>query len=285
MTAKPVDNSFRILLCFLYMCCFCIIAATFVCGGKIEAEANPIVETPAVEDEILLKQREMRDTVTFVKTIVGSGSGTIIDRLDTDTENMYEYRVLTNAHITHSRFISRLKKVDAITGKVETQIVDMGCQIVIFNHQEGSRYDYKAIIIIEDTVNDLALLSFNSDRELDVAKIAREEMLKQVRVFDEVFVVGCQFGETPIPTIGIISQIRRGTNNEKEWVVYLSTAQIAPGSSGGGLFKKYDGHYYLIGIPYRVGQLDNGQIIPHLSLAISMSMARNFIDQNSVSHP
>lgn len=252
---------------------------------KTEVEENTIVATPVLKDEILLKQREMRDVVILISTSAGRGSGTIIDRLDSDTDNVYEYRVLTNAHVTRSRLISRLKKVDAITGRVETQIVDTGCQISIFNHREGSWDKHKGIVVNEDIANDLALLSFSSDRKLNVAKIAREEMLEQVRVFDDVFSVGCQLGEAPIPTRGIIAQIRRGTNNEKEWIIYINTAQITPGSSGGGLFKEYDGHYYLIGIPYRIGQLDNGQIIPHLSHAISMSVARDFIDQNSVSHP
>ena len=105
-------------------------------------------------------------------------------------------------------------------------------------------------------------------------------MLKQVRVFDEVFAIGCQFGQAPIPTVGIISQILTENNRDKKWIIYRSTAQISPGSSGGGLFREYDGHYYLIGSPYRIWVADNGQIIPHLSYSISLEVAIDFINKN-----
>ena len=104
-------------------------------------------------------------------------------------------------------------------------------------------------------------------------------MLQQVKVFDDVFAVGCQLGKAPIPTVGIISQVWQ----DEKWLIYINTAAISPGSSGGGLFKKYDEHYYLIGIPFCVGQSYNGQIMPHIAHAISFAVARDFVDINLVS--
>jgi len=253
---------------------------------------NTVQEITAVEavkilviDEIELKQKEMRDTTVLVQTRQGNGSGTIIDRLETDTDGLCKYLVLTNAHVTYSRFVTILRGVDSITGKVKIERINTGCGIVAFDHTEKDWFIHNAIVIVEDTQYDFALLSFYSEHEFAVVRIASDEMVNNVRVFDEIFAMGCQLGRIPSPTIGIISQIIIGNNGEKEWVIYGSTAQITPGSSGGGLFKKYDGHYYMIGIPFRVAIAENGQIIPHLAHAISIGVARDFIDQNAVTCP
>ena len=42
-------------------------------------------------DEIELRQKEMLDTVVFVQTRLGNGSATIIYRLETDVEGIFEY--------------------------------------------------------------------------------------------------------------------------------------------------------------------------------------------------
>ena len=245
---------------------------------------SPVIDKPVI-DKIELKQKEMRDTIVLVKTRRGSGSGTIIDRIDTDTENVFEYRVLTNAHVIHSRFVRYLRGVNSITGRIKTEIVDTGCEIITFDHKNKKWDIYVTNIVSEDVSLDLAILSFISSQELSVAITATRDMLKQVRVFDEVFAIGCQLGKAPSPTTGIVSRILTGTNNKQKWIVYGSTTQISPGSSGGGLFKEYDDHYYLIGIPYIIATTNNGQFVTHLSSAISIMTAKNFIDKNSVSYP
>lgn len=237
-------------------------------------------ETESV-DEINIKQKEMRDTIVLVTTRRGSGSGTIIDRLETDIKQMFKYRVLTNAHITHLRFTEYLRDVDSITGRVKVGIIDTGCEITTFDYHSQDRDNRTAKVVAENTIYDLAILSFVSPKELAVAKIADIEMLEQVRVFDDVFAIGCQLGQAPTPTVGIVSQVLIGIRGNKEWIIYSNTAQISPGSSGGGLFKKYDDHYYLIGIPYRVATINNCQIVPHLSHAISMKTANEFIRHNN----
>lgn len=248
--------------------------------------AEPVVEEKVESvDEIALKQKEMRDTTVLVKTRRSSGSGTIIYRLETEIKQLFEYLVLTNAHITYSRFVEYLRGVDSITGRVEVEVVDTGCGIITFDYSNKYWDNHIAEVVAEDSVYDLAILSFVSKRKLAVAKIADYDMLEQVRVFDDVFAIGCQLGRAPSPTVGIISQILIGLYGDEEWIVYSNTAQITPGSSGGGLFKKYDGHYYLIGVPYRIAIANNGQMIPHMSQAISIKTAREFIDQNSVTCP
>lgn len=277
---------------YLMILTICWVGVSFVAGASIvNPIERPVFIPPIVEekiefvDEIALKQKEMRDTIVLVRTRRGTGSGTIIDRIDTDDEKESEYRVLTNAHVTYPRFFRYLREVDFITGKLNIDVVDTGCEIITFDYQSLSWNIYDAKIVEEDIEYDLAVLSFATKEELSVAKIADDDMLKQVRVFDEIFVVGCQLGRAPSPTFGIISQILTKNNGEQEWTIYCNTAQTTPGSSGGGLFKKYDDHYYLVGIPYRIAVTSDGQLVPHLSHAISISTARSFIEQNLITYP
>lgn len=279
------------LIVQIILCLFCVVTLVYaqdqinnsprlnyVIDEKIELKI-----LPPIIDEIQLKQNEMRDTIVLVRTRRGSGSGTIIDCLETDTEGIFEYRVLTNAHITRLRLTIYLQGVDSITGKIRTKTVNTGCEIITFDCQNNDWNQYIAKVIAEDIQYDLAILSFLSDQELAIALIADDEMLKQVRVFDEVFAIGCQLSRAPTPTVGIVSQILTGYTGKPELIVYSSTAQITPGSSGGGLFRKFNDHYYLIGIPYRVDVASNKQFVSHLASAISIVTAKGFLNLNLIS--
>ena len=275
-------------ICFLGV--MCVSVHSFAAQDQnIIPEITESIETqevvPPPIDEITLKQMEMRNTAVMVRTRNGSGSGTIIDRIETDTEGMFEYIVLTNAHVTYSRFITILRGANSLTGRAKTEVVDSGCFLIIFDHEKSNLFRYNATIIDEDVQYDLALLSFRSELVLTVARLADKDMISKVRVFDNVFAIGCQLGQSPSPTTGIISQIITGNNGEKQWVLYGITSQITPGSSGGGLFKKYGEHYYLIGIPFRALVAGNGQFVSHLAHAISLDVARDFINNNMVTHP
>lgn len=259
----------------IFLLCLC---ANTSYAELLETQED-VVRQPV--DKITLKQSEMRDTIVLVKTRRGTGSGTIFDRLEDD--NIFEYHVLTNAHVTNGRFITTIIGVDVITGVIKKKTIDTGCKIVVFNNYDRSYDVYNTRIIAENQQLDLVILSFKSKKKLVTARIANDGMLSRVRVFDEIFVVSCQFGKTPMPTTGIISNIIKGRIANNNWTIYGMTAQIAPGSSGGGLFKQYGGHYYLIGIPYRQHEMMNGQIIPHLGQAISLTTTASLIDENSVS--
>lgn len=250
---------------------------------QAEAITGPIVEEMIPIDEIALKQREMLDTIVYVQTRSGRGSGTIIDYVE--IEEVFKYYVLTNAHVVSSRFITQIQGVNSLTGKPKVRVINTGCGIITFDHQNRDWDHHIARVVAEDITNDLAILSFVSDQELVVAKVANDDMLKQIRIFDEIFAVGCQLGRAPSPTVGIISQILTESNNGQERMIYSNTAQISPGSSGGALFKKYVEGYYLIGIPHRVSVAPNRQSVYHLSHAISMLSAKDFINRNLVSYP
>lgn len=272
----------KISLLTIMLCCLGLIFSVGVGKDNDESKILEIQQTEAIEepsvDKITLKQQEMLDTIVYVRTRNGRGSGTIIDCVDMG--ETFEYRVLTNAHTINSKFITQIQGVNSLTGKPKVRIIDTGCEIVTFDHQNRSWDHYVAKVVAEDITNDLAILSFVSDQELVVAKIADDDMLKQIRIFDEVFAIGCQLGQAPSPTVGIISQISTESKDGQKRIIYGNTAHIISGSSGGGLFREHNGHYYIIGIPYRISVAPNGQWIPHLSCAISISLAKDFINQN-----
>lgn len=245
------------------------------------ATVTPKVTAIISPDEISIKQKEMLNTNVRVDNHSGSGSGTIIDCIESEEDKLFEIRVLTNAHVTRQRLINKMH-VDSITGRVTRQTIDMGCRIIVFNHIDGTEKVYVAKIVKENIFLDLAILSFFSKEKLAVARIASNELLSSVRVFNEVFAIGCQLGKVPIPTYGIISRIITYRKNNEEANSYMHTAHIAGGSSGGGLFIEHNGHYYLIGIPFRI-ESNSYQLYPHLAESISISVAWPLIDETSIS--
>jgi S1-C subfamily serine protease len=224
----------------------------------------------------------MLDPIVRVETRQASGSGTIYEKIETETENVFEYRILTNQHVTRTRMIFS-SGADFLIGKLFTFPIDTGCSVDVFDHKNHEHKEYVVKVVAENAYLDLAILSFETDNQIAVALLATDEMLASIRVFDNVFAVGCQLGMRPTPTFGIISEIISGVNEKLEWMLYGTTSQISPGSSGGGLFREYDGHYYLIGIPFRVAVTWDRQIMPHLANAIALSTARDFLDENKVS--
>jgi len=233
-------------------------------------------------DQIAIKQREMRDPIVRVETRQALGSGTIYEKLDTGTKNLFEYRVLTNQHVTQTRMMFP-SDADFLTGKLIILPIDTGCSIDVFDHKNQKQKRYVVKVVAENPYLDLAILSFETDDPITVALLATDEILESIRVFDNVFALGCQLGMRPTPTFGIISDIISGVTRQVKWMLYGTTSQIASGSSGGGLFVEYDGHYYLIGIILRAAVTRDHHIMPHLANAISLSTAKNFLEENRVS--
>lgn len=262
-----------------------IVILPFLLGNNKTNSLQAVID---LVDPISIKQQEMLAPIVRIKTHGGTGSGIIIDRLETNDPTIFKYLVLTSSHIVNPRLIEYIVGVDSLTGKARKDTVDTVCSVMIFNHSTKNSTILEATVIAEDVNLDLALLSFDFDSILLVAKIADENMLDQIRVFDEVFAIGCQLGRAPIPTVGVISEILL-MDDDGEYPVnsdfYGSTTNMAPGSSGGGLFKKYDGHYYLIGVSHRLAVISSGQIILHIARSVAMSTVKKFIDEERINNP
>ncbi len=224
------------------------------------------------------KRQEMLHTSVFVSAETVDGSGTIVGKTDTAMNGVFRYAVLTNEHVTKGRFVYDPKSP---TGRV-----DKGCIVWTFDHVDGTYEPYPASVIAENKEVDIALLAFNSSEVLSIAKFATQKMLDEIGVFDEVFAIGCNLKDDfPGPTIGIISLVHTERMGEVDVVIYANTAQIIPGASGGGLFKEYDGHYYLIGVPFRLDTMKGGHLVPYLAEAISLAAVKNLIHESAVILP
>ena len=270
----------QVTICSVLSVLLLLLSAPLASRGQDLSQVTP--PATVFSDEISIKQKEMLDTNVKVGTYSGSGSGTIIDCIESEEDGLFEIRVLTNAHVTRGRLTNQIVRVDAITGRFTQQIRDTGCRITVFNHTDETSKVHTSKVVREDVLLDLAILSFLSEEKLTIARIASNELLSSVRVFSEVFAIGCQPRRAPMPTFGIISRVMTYKNEDNEAITYMHTAQLVGGSSGGGLFMEHDGHYYLIGIPFQVHN-DGHQIFPHLGESIAISVARTLINESNVS--
>jgi S1-C subfamily serine protease len=152
--------------------------------------------------------------------------------------------VLTNAHVLKECVVDE-DRLD------ETPFIDVDR----FTYKDTGEligfYRVQAEIIAFDGANDLAMLRLrDSSQELNIALLPTALEAKKISVFDEVFAVGCAYGDQPKPTTGIISSLNTEYMNKSFW---MTTAPIVFGNSGGACFRKdAKGHYKLIGVPTAV---------------------------------
>ena len=223
-----------------------------------------------------IKYKEMLNVIVYISNIRGSGSGILFYKENSIDNNIYTYYVLTNFHVVIGRKIER-SKVDGLRGREETIFEDTGTNITVFSSDISTWTEYEAEVISESEEYDLALAIFQTEDFLPLVKLIPPSKISQVKIFDEVYAVGCQLGRKPIPTKGIIS----GTINTNHFIGFSHSAQIAPGSSGGGLFKKDGKHYYLIGVPNAVVWYQY-QLLPHYAYAISAQVIYHFLNENDL---
>lgn len=191
---------------------------------------------------------------------------------------MYVYYIITNEHITSNRITTDLQ-VDGIRGTHQIILVDPGIVVRVFNNSATEWQEYHGEIVVESPVSDLSLVTFQTDDYLPhIAKIISIEALDKVEIFDEIYALGCQLGYPVMPTRGIIA----GFVEYDDLTILFHTAHTLPGSSGGGLFKKDDGQYYLIGLPQGVRRY-NSHIMPHYGYAISAEIIYRFLHEHDMS--
>ena len=97
---------------------------------------------------------------------------------------------------------------------------------------------YEATLVKEDQELDLSILEVNIKSEY-VAHIHQDSTLQ---VFDEVFTVGSGMGVDPYPAKALVSRL----NSRGGLFQYIG--HIIRGQSGGGVFRRHNDHYELVGI-------------------------------------
>jgi len=239
---------------------------------------SPIDDSIAVVfNDAITKYSDMVDPIVHIYRGGKHGSGVIIHRQFMPDSKVYIYLVVTNYHVINIDKYRVLFKIDGITGKEIYQTFYIPPRITPFQEQTSKWHTYDGKVAIQEPQKDLAILRFQSEIMYPLARLASKEMLDKLQVFDRVYAVGCQLGEKPAPTDGIISGIIK--NNY--FSGFLTNAEIAPGSSGGGLFRQFDDHYYLIGISSKT-DVFYGRFVSHRAYSISVEILKDLLIANSV---
>lgn len=257
----------------------CIVMCTYVAGLMIYA--YNIVNNNHTNLRLVqvnLKYSEMLNVVVRVGYPSNTGSGVLIYRQHIKQDNAYVYYVITNKHVTSNRITTKLQ-VDGIRGTHQLISIDPGVVVRVFKNSATEWSEYDGEVVAKSPTSDLSLVRFQTHDYLsDIARLADSEMASGVEIFDEIYAVGCQLGDQVMPTKGIIS----GFLERNNILLVFHTAHTLPGSSGGGLFKKYNNHYYLIGLPQGIIWY-RSHIMPHHGYAISIDMIYRFLCDNDMS--
>lgn len=209
---------------------------------------SAVIKLAILEKEYLVKSIEEhqkvhgKDSLMLHSTLEpethrGTGSGVVLYKLELKS-GLKLYRALTAFHIVKDLLDESL--ADKWVGFIENfEEEDTGNQIF-----DGvSRYTSFNVLEYSKEF-DLAVIAFITDRELNVAKLHQEVLIPGTRVYTS----GHPMGLPNTITEGIVS-FRFEKNGD--WVC---TAQVIPGSSGGGVFSLEDNT--LIGITVKV--ISNG---------------------------
>jgi len=147
-------------------------------------------------------------------------------------------------------------------GKVATNLHVAGNSEVVAVHHQGKMYRSRVMMSLPES--DLALLDVP---ELD-APAVNLSTTSRVRVGQTVFALGSPAGLELTLTTGIVSALRSDSGNQ----IIQTSAQISPGSSGGGLF---DEKGNLIGITTFKG---GGEAQEGLGFAMSADLIHDLLN-------
>ena len=224
--------------------------------GRLRPDAHVLTR------ELLLPTVQLngRDTV---------GSGTLVrsthDRRTGRTENyvLTAWHVVRNIHADTPR--SKREGVEV------TIYGDTGDQSVV----RGQLVAYKPDI-------DVAVLRLDTDRVFpNVARVLSATDAEHVRVWDEVFAIGCPLGNDPIPTRGVVASTRNVIDGTNYWMINAPTYY---GNSGGGVYL-LDGRT-LCGVFSKI--YTHGRtspvVVPHMGLCTPMSTIRAWLAEEGLAH-
>ena len=194
---------------------------------------------------------------------VGGASGVVIKSYKASDGNFYAH-IITCAHV-----VEKFKTLKTNVPIIALEFDAKG-KIVSNTKYEGWIEEYE-----EDC--DYAIIACKIDYILPVCKVGPIES-RQLKIFDRVVAVGCPLSEPIWATEGIVSSLNTRFKYPNS---FGHSAQIAPGNSGGPLYK--DG--YLVGINCAMSTF-KGKIVnqesetigsittPVYHIAISISLVR-----------
>jgi S1-C subfamily serine protease len=133
-----------------------------------------------------------------------------------------------------------------------------------------------AELVKYDATIDVAVLKLDTTRQIECgARLAPRSRLDQVKIFEQVYAVGCPLGNDPIPTFGEIADTHHVVDGSHYWMI---SAPTYIGNSGGGI---YDAQTHeLLGIfskIYTHGSL-RPTVVPHMGLVTSLKTIYDWMD-------
>jgi S1-C subfamily serine protease len=237
-----------------------------------------------MNENVKVQHEKMLYPVVRVRTEKAGGSGTIIyskEKPHESKEEGYESYILTNCHVVDDNIKVEKKWSTLLKRKVETDILS-DCTVELFNFEYGSwesgHSAFKAEIMCYEKDMDLALLKIKSEKKFEFVgdMFPKDEQKKRLRMFMDLYAVGCGMGHAPLVTSGQLTGFTDIIDNHPYW---LSTAPTIYGNSGGAVFLADTMEF--VGIPSRIAVNIAGfsaDAITHMSYFIPIPSIYKFLE-------
>jgi len=230
---------------------------------------------PVCADALDSKLEKVLYPVVRVLNGNGGGSGTVVYSEDREDDGTFETFVLTNHHVIDN-LIRVEKKWDNLTGSYRHEENNEQADVELFSYANGgstiTKSVVKANIVAYIENEDIALLHLVHPFQITfVAKILPAD--KQLRLFQEIYAVGCPLLVDPMFTKGEVTDLDN-TIDKKSYIG--GTANIIWGNSGGAVMAKFGEEWFFCGIPSRGYGAPNGQFVTYMGYYISPIRIRNF---------
>jgi len=226
----------------------------------------------------LVRRNLARDTDRMWRELVGPtvqltgdstvGSGVLLESLLIEEPDVYRTYLITAWHVVR----------DIQDGEDKR---DMPVPVTVYGY-DGRVWHETAELLQYNAGLDAALLSMNTTRPLECgARLASPERIRQARIFEQIYAVGCPLGNDPIPTFGEIADVRHVVDGESYWMI---SAPTYIGNSGGGIFDAEN--HELLGVfskIYTHGAL-RPTVVPHMGLVTPLDSIYGWLETVGFAH-
>jgi S1-C subfamily serine protease len=238
-----------------------VLARTEQTRQHVEALFGRVAPDPRLlSRELLAPTVQLNGTETV-------GSGTIIKSVRDDRTGKAETWILTAYHVVRNILAD------------SPRAVREGIAVTVYTEQDG-RVEVRADLVAHEHEIDAALLRVRDDRVFDsVAHVLPRHEFPRVRVWDEIYAIGCPLGNDPIPTKGAISSMHNMLSGTNYWMINAPTYY---GNSGGGVFLADSRE--LIGVFSKIYTHGRGTpvVIPHMGLCTPIESIYRWLEKEEL---
>ncbi|MFO1054634.1 MAG: trypsin-like peptidase domain-containing protein [Planctomycetota bacterium] len=196
------------------------------------------------------------------------GSGTLIRSCRNASTGKVENWVLTAYHV--------VRNILTDTPRAQSE----GLPVTIY--EDGTKFETRGDLVTFDKDLDTALLKLHTDRIFtNVARVLPRDEADNVKVWDDVYAIGCPLGNDPIPTRGSIASKQNVLNGVNYWMINAPTYY---GNSGGGIFLA--DRRELVGVFSKIYTHGRGNpvVIPHMGLCTPIKSVYEWLDREKMTY-